>query len=102
MPTRTFWQMKRMQELDEQGKEDLETADSQLRTLEEQILRCKTELMKSQGEMTVLRRQNASLTDQLKRAEEVSLQQAPGPRGRLPRSAGHASLSSYKVLRKAL
>ena len=39
---------------------------------------------------------------QLKRAEEVSLQQAPGPRGRLPRSAGHASLSSYKVLRKAL
>jgi septal ring factor EnvC (AmiA/AmiB activator) len=75
MPTRTFWQMKRMQVLDERGKEDRETANTQLKTLEEQILRCKRELMKSQGEMTVLQKQNASLIEQLKRAEEVSLQQ---------------------------
>jgi hypothetical protein len=43
--------------------------------LEEQILRCKRELMKSKGEMTVLQKQNASLTEGLKRAEEVSFQQ---------------------------
>ena len=60
-----------MKEQEKRASADLATANAQLGTLEQEIVRCKAEILKSQGEMTALRKENASLNEQLKLAKEV-------------------------------
>jgi peptidoglycan hydrolase CwlO-like protein len=65
------WQIKHMKEQEKRASADLATANGQLGTLEQEMVRCKAEILKSQGEMTALRKENSSLNEQLKLAKEV-------------------------------